>query len=121
MFRRARRPEDQIQRALFQHIRMRGVPGLVAIHVPMGGFRKPVEAAIMKGLGAAKGTPDVLLWHAGKSYALELKAEGGRLTESQADFLRKLADAGTVTAVAHGIDYAIKQLEDWGLLRGHAS
>jgi hypothetical protein len=91
MTRRRARPEDQIQRALFQHIRIRGVAGLVAIHVPMGGFRRPVEAKILQGLGATKGVPDVLLWHAGKSYALELKSEDGRLSESQADFLRKLA------------------------------
>jgi hypothetical protein len=57
------RPEDQIQRAVFQHIRARGVAGLVAIHVPNGGYRRPVEAAIMKGLGVTAGAPDVLLWH----------------------------------------------------------
>jgi hypothetical protein len=65
--------------------------------------------------------PDVLLWHAGVSYALEIKSETGRLSESQADFLRKLADAGTVCAVAHGLNSAIRQLEIWSLLRGHAS
>ena len=60
---RRRRPEDVIQRAVFQHIRARGVAGLVAIHVPNGGYRRPVEAAIMKGLGVTAGAPDVLLWH----------------------------------------------------------
>jgi hypothetical protein len=29
-----RRPEDVIQRAVFQHIRTRGVKGLVAVHYP---------------------------------------------------------------------------------------
>jgi hypothetical protein len=87
----------------------------------MGGHRKPVEAAILKGLGATAGVPDVLLWHAGKSYAIELKSEDGRLSEAQAEMLRRLADAGTITAVSHGIDRAVRQLEDWALLRGHAS
>jgi hypothetical protein len=43
-----RNPEQAVQRAVFQHIRARGVPGLVAIHVGNGGCRKPAEAAIMK-------------------------------------------------------------------------
>ena len=60
------RPEDVIQRAVFQHIRARGVPGLVAIHVPNGGYRRPVEAKILCGLGVTAGVPDVLLWYAGK-------------------------------------------------------
>jgi hypothetical protein len=46
-----RRPEDVIQRSLFAYIRARGVAGLVAIHVPMGGYRRPVEAKILQGLG----------------------------------------------------------------------
>jgi hypothetical protein len=52
---RRRRPEQTIQRALFAHIAMRGVPGLVAFHPANGGARKPVEAAIMKGLGGDSG------------------------------------------------------------------
>ena len=59
---RRRRPEDAIQRAVFQHIKARGVAGLVAIHVPLGGYRKPVEAKILQGLGVTAGVPDVLLW-----------------------------------------------------------
>jgi hypothetical protein len=59
------RIEDQIQRSLFQHIRVRGVAGLVVIHVPLGGYRRPVEAKILQGLGATAGTLDVLLWHGG--------------------------------------------------------
>ena len=55
-----RRPEDSIQRAVFQHIKLRGVKGLVAVHVPNGGFRKPVEAKILRGLGVTAGTPDLL-------------------------------------------------------------
>jgi hypothetical protein len=116
--RRRARPEDQIQRALFQHIRARGAVGLVAVHVPNGGFRKPVEAAIMKGLGVTAGTPDVLLWHDGKSFAMELKSENGHVTESQRDMLQRLSDAGVFTATCHGIDAALACLESWRLLKG---
>ena len=67
----------------------------------------------------AAGAPDLLLWHAGKSYALELKADaGGRVSESQADMLDRLGKAGVLTAVATGIDSALATLEGWHLLRG---
>jgi hypothetical protein len=112
--------KTSFSRSLFQHIRVRGVAGLVAIHVPMGGYRRPVEAKILQGLGAAKGVPDVLLWHAGKSYAIELKSNSGRVSESQAAMLDWLDKAGVATAVAHGIDQAVSILEGWQLLKNRA-
>jgi hypothetical protein len=115
---RHRRPEDAIQRALFAHIKARGAKGLVAIHVPNGGFRRPIEAKILAGLGVTKGTPDVLLWHGGKAFALELKSEDGKATDSQIEMLNRLGAAGVATAVCHGIDQAVRCLESWRLLRG---
>ena len=120
MTRRAQ-PEQQIQRAVFAHIRQRGVPGLVAIHVPMGGWRRPTEAAILKGLGATAGTPDVLLWHDGKAFALELKSESGRPTEQQLEMLAKLDAAGVFTAITCGLNSALAVLESWKLLRGRSA
>jgi hypothetical protein len=55
--RHRRRQEAAIQRAVFQHLRARAAPGVFAFHVPNGGYRKPVEAAIMKGLGVVAGVP----------------------------------------------------------------
>jgi len=40
--------------------RHRRLPGVFAFHSANGGFRKPVEAAIMKGLGVTAGVPDVI-------------------------------------------------------------
>lgn len=118
MRRRSARPEDQIQRTVVQHLRQRGVPGLVWLHVPNGGKRKPVEAAIFKGLGVRAGASDLLLWHGGKSFALELKAPGGRATENQLQFLSDIDKAGAFTCLAEGADAALRTLESWGLLRG---
>jgi hypothetical protein len=36
------RPEQAIQRAVFQQIAARGVPGVFAFHVSNGGYRKPI-------------------------------------------------------------------------------
>ena len=77
-----------------------------------------VEGAILKGMGVMPGAPDLLLWQEGRSYALELKADAGRVSESQADMLDRLRKAGVVTAVCHGLDPALATLEGWQLLRG---
>ena len=76
-------PEAQIQRAVFQHLRARGAPGVFAFHPANGGYRKPVEAAILKGLGVVAGVPDVIAIHNGRVFAMELKAPGGRATDKQ--------------------------------------
>jgi hypothetical protein len=112
------RPEQQIHRAVVQHLRTRATPGVLFVHVPNGGYRRPVEAKILSGLGVRAGASDLLLWHAGKSYALELKAPGGRPTALQLAFLADFQKAGGFTCVAEGLDRALKVLESWGLLRG---
>jgi hypothetical protein len=113
-----RRPEQAIQKAIFQHIRARGVVGLVAFHVPNGGHRKPIEGAILKSMGVRAGVSDVIAVHAGKIFALELKAEGGGATEAQMSFLSDMEAAGAFTAMPTGLDAALATLEAWGLLKG---
>jgi len=112
-----RRPEQAIQRAVVQHLRIRGVPGLVWFHVPNGGARKPIEASILKSMGVRPGVSDFILIHAGKFFALELKAEGGRATEAQMAFLSEIDAAGAFTAMPTGLDAALATLESWGLLK----
>jgi hypothetical protein len=120
MTRRAQ-PEAQIQRTIFDHLRQRGVADVFFWHPFSGGFRRPKEAAIYKGLGAIAGLPDVMILHQGKLYCVELKVEGGRLSEAQEQVLIKLRDAGAMATHAHGLDQAIRILESWGLLKGRAS
>src|SRR5262245_50676673 len=119
--RRSARPEDIIQRAVIKHLRTRPAPGVFAFHVPNGGKRKPIEAAILTGLGVVAGVPDIFAIRAGHAYALELKADAGRLSPAQEQTIHRLRAAGATTAVAHGLDAALHQLEDWGLLRGATS
>ena len=119
MSRRRQRPEDAIQRAVFQHLRARGAPGVFAFHPANGGYRKPVEAAMLKGLGVVAGVPDVFAVHNGRCFALELKAEGERATDKQLETIAALREAGAFTAIAEGLDRALACLESWGLLRGH--
>lgn len=115
---RRKNPEAQIQRAVVQHLHARGMPGLVFFHVPNGGSRGPIEGAIFKGMGVRAGVSDLILVHAGKIFALELKAPGGRATEAQMAFQSEIDRAGAFTAMPEGLDAAIATLEAWGLLRG---
>jgi hypothetical protein len=118
---RRRSPEATIQCAVFAHLRVRAAPGVFAFHVPNGGYRKPVEAAIMKGLGVAAGVPDIIAIHNGRVFALELKAEGGRTSDKQLATMAAMREAGAFTAVAEGLDRALACLEAWGLLKGRVS
>jgi hypothetical protein len=117
---RRQQPEAQIQRAVFDHIRLRLVPGAFAFHPANGGFRRPIEAAILKSLGVTAGVPDVIAVKGGRMFALELKAPGGRLTDTQKTVHDALRAAGASVAVADNIDAALGQLQDWQLLRGHS-
>ena len=81
MTRRRTHPEDQIQRAVFDHLRLRGAPRMFAFHPANGGYRKPIEAAVLKGLGVRAGVPDLIAVHEGRCYGPELKALGGRPSE----------------------------------------
>ena len=115
------RPEQRIQQAVVEHLRLRGAPDLVYLHVPNGGLRSPIEAAIMKGMGVRKGASDLLIWQGGRSYAIELKAPGGKTTDSQLRFLQDLRKAGAQTAICIGLDEALAKLEEWGLVRGRVT
>src|SRR5262245_6562568 len=115
---RRRREEDAIQRAVFNHLRYRGAPNIVAFHVPNGGKRSRLEAAIMKGLGVVAGVPDIVIIKDGQVFMPELKTAKGRLTGAQRDMQPKLRAAGAHTAVCYGLDQALRWLETNGLLRG---
>jgi hypothetical protein len=115
-----RHPEQNLQRALVDHLRSRAVPGLYWFHPANGGARAAIEGAILKACGVRAGTPDLILVRDGKTFALELKATGGGLSPAQREAHDELRRAGAEVATAVGIDDAIGQLERWQLLRERA-
>ena len=84
-------------------------------HVPNGGARHPATGAKMKKQGVKPGVPDVLIFdHVGicNGVAIELKRQkGGKLRETQVEWLDKLDARGWYTTVCHGADEAIDWLE----------
>jgi VRR-NUC domain len=59
-----------------------------------------------------------MIVHSGNLYCVELKREGGRLSDTQQQVLIKLREAGAMATHCHGLDQALRVLESWGLLRG---
>jgi hypothetical protein len=113
-----RRPEDTIQRAIVQHLKLRGAPGLFWFSVPNGGVRSKVEAAIMKSTGTRPNIPDLAFLHEGRAYFLEVKSENGRPTEHQLKAIADINDAGGYACIGNGLDRCLQILERWGLLKG---
>jgi VRR-NUC domain len=115
-----RRPEQDIQKALADHLRLRAAPGIYWFHPPNGGGRSAIEGAILKACGVRAGVPDLILVRDGRTFGLELKAPNGRLSESQRIAHEEMKAAGAEVAVAVGIDQALERLEAWQMLRGRA-
>jgi hypothetical protein len=99
---------------------MRGARGVFAFHPANGGYRRPVEAARLKGLGVRAGVPDIIALHRGQVYAIELKTEHGRATAEQLQAIEDIRAAGGHAQICQGLDRALAVLERWGLLRGRA-
>jgi hypothetical protein len=117
-FVRRQQPEAAIQRAVFEHLRIRPAAGVFAFHCPNGGARRPIEGAILKGLGVVAGVPDVIAIKDGRTFALELKVPGGKLSDNQRATHSAMLKAGVQIAVADSLDAALALLEGWQILRG---
>ena len=111
-----RRPEQQIQRALADHLRLRAQPNVFWFACENGGYRTAIEAAILKSCGVKRGVPDLILIKSGRTFGLELKAPNGRLSPAQEAAHEEMRAAGAEVAV--GIDQALKQLEARAILKG---
>lgn len=84
------------------------------VAVPNGGDRHPVVAAKLKAEGVRRGYPDLLLdvarggWH---GLRIELKRrKGGRLSEHQEDWHRRLWSQGYKVVVCRGWEEAAAEL-----------
>jgi hypothetical protein len=113
-----RRPEDQIQRAVAQHYRTRAASNVFMFAVPNGGYRRPVEAAIMRATGTVPGVPDLIWIKDGQVYGLELKSDDGRVTESQLATQAAMAAAGAFCFTAYGPGSRTGNSRIMGLAKG---
>jgi hypothetical protein len=72
---------------------------VISFHVPLGGLRSKVEAAILKGGGTLAGIPTVCAIRCGRAYFLEIKTETGRVTRVQRECHEALERGGAIVGV----------------------
>jgi hypothetical protein len=110
-------PEAQLHATVAEHLRLRAKPDVLWLHPANGEARDAITGAKLKRMGVLPGASDLLIWHRGCSFALELKAAGRRLSEAQLELHARFNNAGGHTAWADSIDGALSVLTAWELLR----
>jgi hypothetical protein len=114
---RRAQPEAQLQRSLVEHLKWCARTDVWWTHIPNGGWRSRVEAAIFKAMGVQAGAPDLFLIRAGQPLFLELKAPGRKLSPTQIECHAALRRAGATVETFDNIDAALAFLRRLGVLR----
>lgn len=128
MTRRQSRPEQALQKAVAAYLRAQK-PDCIWFHVPNGGGRSRVEAAILKGMGVRAGVPDLIFIWAGNSGDqrvgfIELKAPpfppSSKATARPSDAQRRfISDCGRYyvpVEICRSVDHVQEILKKWRLL-----
>ena len=108
--------EAREQEALFQwtEFMMGRCPEVALLyHIPNGGSRNKAEAANLKRQGVKAGISDLVLPVARSGYHglyVELKAPGGKLEQSQIDFIQAVEAQGYFAGVCVGWQAAVQTL-----------
>lgn len=106
--------EAQIHKAVIDHWKAFGRPNTMLATIPnMRAFGQH---------GLTKGLPDLMVIGPGLGTGfIELKREGGRLSEDQRRFVILCDDLSIPVAVTYGRDEPIKILEGWNIVRRQAA
>ena len=106
--------EEEEQTALFEWAALcKGkYPGLeLMFHIPNGGKRSKAEAARFKAAGVKRGVPDIFLpvpMHGYHGLYIEMKrSDGGKPSDQQVLWMKKLHDQGYAVVITHGFDRAV--------------
>lgn len=92
-------------------------PGWKWTHLPFGEYRTPETAGKLKRMGVMPGWPDLLFVSPqGKHVYVELKREGGRLSDVQKEMQRFLIDGGSPCLVSDDVGVILRWLQQWGAL-----
>lgn len=102
--------ESDIQKAVFNHIDRRGVPGVVAWAVPNNPDARRVP-------GFRAGAHDVHILNCGEFFSLELKTSEGKASDEQIKFGQEINRALGHAYIAYGLDEALSWLELQGIIR----
>lgn len=115
---RRARPEEQVQRAVVDYLRV-ALPdrlGVVWFAVPgHRGTRKRYEMGILNAMGVRAGVPDLAFIAQGRAFFIELKSAGGRLSKAQGEMIERLRGAGATTYFCRSIADVERVLRAEGL------
>ena len=85
-------------------------------HIPNGGKRTKAEAARFKRAGVKAGVPDICLpvaRHGFHGLYIELKADKGKVSEAQANWIFALQKQGYQAVVCYGAEAAIDVIREY--------
>jgi hypothetical protein len=110
-------PEAALQRAVCEHLRLRGTDGMLYLKIANEGKRSPAYGLEMKRQGLKPGAADLLIIVNGNPVFLELKAKGEKPTAAQFDFGTDAINAGADWHWVDNINSALNILEHIGAIK----
>jgi VRR-NUC domain len=112
------RPETRLQRDIRMYLRVRGYR---SVHVPNGSVlagdatKRAIQMNALKRDGLMPGFPDLLVYAPdGRVGHIEVKCEGGKVSETQKDVRRWMDEWGHKYAVCRSLEDVAETLEGWG-------
>lgn len=111
-------PEQELQKAIWQHIKLRGNPKTIAYAVPNGELRNKRTSIRLKAQGLVAGVPDLaFVLEDGRAAYLELKVLGNYQSPAQKAFQACCEAIGVPYEVCYTLDKALAILDAWGVLK----
>lgn len=113
--------EEQLQRAIVQHLILRAPANVIWYAVPNGMPSSKRTGARFKSQGMRAGVPDLcFVLSDGHAAYMELKAPTGRLSPEQKAFREQCATMEVEYAVSADLDQCLSILTAWGVLPSEA-
>ena len=108
--------EAQLHATVAQFLDWALMPPALYTTFPAGwGVLTRATAGRLKGAGLKQGIPDLLFFHQGRCYCIELKAWRGSLSAVQKEMHAKLAAAGIPVKVCNSLDDVMSAMDEWGI------
>lgn len=98
------RPEQQLQKAVIQFLKVAAPEGLFYTAINPVPGKSPAVAGLSKALGMRAGVADLLFIYEGTPFFVELKAEKGRETPAQRETSKAVANAAAVTYLCRSVE-----------------
>ena len=113
------RPEEKLQRAAVQYLKLTLPSPWIFFAVPNGGARSKAEAGIFKALGVKAGVPDLIVFGPeARVICIEFKAPKpakASLSPAQKDTIAALGELGVPTLIVRRLDEAERALRALGV------